>query len=478
MSKFTVKATALAIASVCGSAAYAGSITSPAADSNATVYAAEALAATTDLTLPAIAYTMGVGRTTAQGFTIIATPSSGAAFTTASCTTGIPVVSGAGAATITVKRASGSECAYDVNVTTALTTSSILTFTGLVLDSHTLNVAGNSASVSLNLWDSGETARIDNTAAVTRKVATAVQAVNVYAAAADTATTADVNATAGPLKGFVAGGAGVADTATIAKANLTFDNNSANAKAADGTTNFDFTGTTGTVAITLTGTTSGVKANSFCIDLDADSTLCETGEKFTVTSTAGTLSGIASTTFPAQGSTTTKTVTFEADGTTSLGTSRTFAVTGTVTPQVGAAEALADTASKNATWWTWTANASQLMVPYMTTNGKYVSRFSLLNTGSSDVNYTVTCYGDVTGATTSTATNGAGGTLKAGKSTTVLAADTCTFSDATIPRGGVVFTINAPINTVKGSYAVVDAATGANGFLPMVRPYNSANTTE
>ncbi|MBA4344743.1 MAG: hypothetical protein C0423_21590 [Methylibium sp.] len=342
------------------------------------------------------------------------------------------------------------------------------------MDSHTLNVAGNSASITLNLWDLGETARIDNNAAVTRTVATSVQAVNVYAAAADTATSADVNATGGPLTGFVAGGAAPADTASIAKANLTFDNNSANAVGADGATPFDFAATTGTVSLTLTGTTSGLKADSFCIDLDNDASLCEAGEKFTASSGTSTLSSIASSVFPATGNAATRTVTFEADGTTQLGTSRTFAVSGTITPQVGAAESLADTASKNATWWTWTANASQLMTPYLSTNAKYVTRFSLLNTGSAAVGYSVKCYAEGTNV----ATNGANGTLKANGTTIVNAADACSFSDAATPRGAVVFTINAPINTVKGAYNIVDATTGANGFVPMVRPYNSANTTE
>ena len=472
MKKFTVKATALAIASVCGSAAFAGSISTPAADANATVYAVEALTATTDITLPTIKYTMGVARTTAQDFTVIVTPSAGATFTAASCTTAIPTKdAGTGAFTATLKRAGTTECAYEVDVTTASDNTLVLAFAGLVLDTHTLNTAGNSASVTLALKDLGETAYIDNSGTLTRKVATSVQAVNIYAATSDTATTADVNATGGPLTGFTVVGD---DTASIAKASLTFDNNSANAKAADGTTNFDFTGTTGTAAITLTGTTSGLKANKFCIDLDNDGTLCETGEVLTATSTAGTLSGIASTVFPAQGATATRKVSFEADGTTQLGTSRTFALTGTITPQVGAAESLADTSSKNATWWVWTANASQLVAPYMSTNGQYVTRFSLLNTGTSAVGYSVQCYAEGSNV----ATNGATGTLKASGTTIVPAADACTFSDTTKPRGAVVFTINAPINTVKGTYNIVDATTGANGFVPMTRPYNSANTTE
>ena len=477
MKKFTVKATALAIASVCGSAAFAGDITSPATDSAAVKYAVEALTAATELTLPNVVYTLGVNRTATQDFTVIVTPSAGATFKASTCATAVPTFGAAFTdAAATVKRASTTECAYEIDVSTtnanAVTAgaTATLTFSGLVLSGHTLNTAGNSASVSIALKDLGETAFIDNSAAVTRKVATAVQAVNVYANASDTGTKASVNAAGGPLTGFIVAND---DTATVAMAQLTFDNNSVGAKNAAGA-NFDFKTTTGTVALTLTGPTTGLKANKFCINLDGDGNLCETGEVFTATDSSAVLTAIPSSVFPAAGATTTKDVTFEADGTTQLGTSRTFALTGTVTPQVGAAESLADTNGKNSTWWVWSADASQLVAPYMSTNAKYVTRFSLLNTGTSAVGYSVQCYAEGSNV----ATNGANGTLKANGTTIIEAANACSFSDTTKPRGAVVFTINAPINTVKGAYNIVDATTGANGFVPMVRPYDSTKTTE
>jgi hypothetical protein len=474
MKKFTVKATALAIASVCGSAAFAGSFTTPADDTNANVpkYAAEALTSSTAVTTVAFAYTMGVARTTAQDMTLILTPSTGATFDATTCTSAAPAVSGAGAATVTLKRASTTECAWDVDVTTAFTTSTVLTFTGLKLATHGLATAGSSASVTLALKDPGETSFVDNVSTVSRKIARSVQAVSIDAATSDTGTVADVNASGGPLTGFVAAND---DSATKAAMTLTLDNNSANALAANGVALFDFTATTGTAALTFTGSTNGLKANKFCVDWDGSGIgSCDTGEVFTTTATTAVLSGIASSKFPAQGATSTKKVSFEADGTTQLGTGRTFALTGTITPQVGAAENLADANGKNSTAWVWSANASQLVAPYMSTNDKYVTRFSLLNTGTSAVGYSVQCYAEGSNV----ATNGSTGTLKASGTTIVPAADACSFSDATKPRGAVVFTINAPINTVKGTYNIVDATTGANGFVPMTRPYNSANTTE
>ena len=225
MKKFTVKAVASAVGVVCAAVAHAGSISTPATDAAATVYAVEAMTNGTALTLPTIRYTMGVTRTVAQDFTVILTPSAGTSFTVASCTTAIPTLfAGTGVIVASLKRASSSECAYEVDVTTATDTTSILQFAGLGVSTHTLGAAGSNISVTLALKDLGETAFIDNSGTLTRQVARSVQSVNIYAAASDTATVADVNATTGPLTGFVAGGAAPVDTATNARANLTFDN--------------------------------------------------------------------------------------------------------------------------------------------------------------------------------------------------------------------------------------------------------------
>ena len=479
MKKFALKAAALAITSVFGSTAFAGSFTTPATNAAAVKYAAEAIASgTTALTLAPFTYTMGVARAVGQNFTVILTPSSGSAFVSATCSAATPAIAGAGAGTVTVKRSSTAECAWDVSITTATTTATTLTFTGLQLSAHGLNVPGGSTALTLGLKDPGETSFIDNQSTVSRTVAASVQAVTVYAAATDTGTVADVNATGGPLTGFLVQND---DTATVAKANLTFANNydvtnaiALGAVGPDGTTVFDFTATAGTASLTIGGNFSGLVANKLCLDVNNNGTLCETGEVLTVAAsgTSASLTGIASTRFPAVGTIATRSLSFQADTTTNLGTSRTFAVSGTITPAVGAAESLADAANKNANYWVWSANASQLMTPYLSTNPQYVTRFSLLNTGTTAVAYSAKCFTE-SGAT---ATNGAGGTLAAGATTVLAAGSVCTFSGA--PRGAVLFTINAPVNTVKGVYNIVDAVTGANGFVPLTRPYSAANTTE
>jgi hypothetical protein len=339
---------------------------------------------------------------------------------------------------------------------------------------HPLSTAGSSISVSINLKDPGETAQVDNAGPITKAIATSVQSVNIYAASSDTATVADVNAAGGPLTGFVANATVPADTANTAAANLTFDNNSVNAKNPNGATNFDFAATTGTATVVLTGATSGAAANGFCLDTNNNGTLCEAAERFTLTGTTATLSGITSAMFPAQGATGTRKASFLADGTTQLGTSRTFALSGTITPQVGAAEALADTNSKNGTAWVWSANASQLMTPYFTTNSLFLSRVFFLNTGSAAVGYSATCYSESGNAITyGTAKTG---TLSASGQTAVDMKSVCSFAGNT--RGAVLFTINAPINTVKANYQTVDPATLNNALVPLTRPYNQANTTE
>jgi len=344
-----------------------------------------------------------------------------------------------------------------------------------------LAVAGGSVSYSLNLWDLGETARIDNSGPLTRKVATSVNAINVYAAASDIATVADVNAVAGPLKGFLANTTPPADTDTVAAAYVRIDNNVAGAKIADGVTQFDFKTTTGTLALSLTDASkaySGLKASKLCLDLStvAGTTRCYTGEVFTVATGAnvGTLTtpaanaGAAVTAIPTTGTFGDVWVTFEADATTALGTSRTFALTGTVTPQVGAAHAIADTTtSKNATAWVWSANAIELWAPYFTTNTGFISRFAFQNTGNA-VGYSSTCLAESGNVVTAGAKST--GTLVAGM-TVVNATEVCTFSGNT--RGTVRFVINAPAGNVHGTYNLVAPGGVSISVETLTRPYSA-----
>ena len=475
-------AVAAALAGMYGTA-FAGSISSPAADSSATVYAAEALTSSTVVTTPSITYTMGVNRAIGQDFTIVFTPSAGSTLVPGNCLAANFTAAGLGSAGVTfsTKRASASECAIQVGVTSATDTTTTITsigagtagVQGLVLATHPLATAGSSVSYTVNLWDLGETARIDNSGPLTRVVGTSINAINVYAAASDIATVADVNNGNGPLKGFLANSTAPADTASVAAANLTFSNNPTSAKTADGSTVFDFAATAGTVTVALTDASSsfsGLATGKLCLDKDNDATYCEAGEVFpaAVGSTA-TLATIPSSAFSAAPSAATRAISFQADGTTSLGTSRTIAVAGSVTPTVGSAHAFADTATKNATAWVWSANAIELWTPYFSTAPGWISRFVFQNTGAA-VGYTATCAAEV--GNTVVAGTAIAGTLTAGQ-TVLQAADVCTFSGAS--RGSVRFIINAPVGAIHGSYNLVNATSGSVSMVDMTRPF--ANTT-
>ncbi|WP_157256553.1 hypothetical protein [Pelomonas sp. Root1217] len=472
MKKFTVKATAVALASVCGSAAFAGSITAPATDGAATAYAVEGLTNTTDITGPVVVYTMGVARTVAQDFTIIMTPSAGAVFTAGYCAAAVPTVGVAGAGTVTVKRASTTECAYEVDVTTATTTASTITFAAPVFDSHTLATAGNNISVSLNLWDLGETARIDNNAAVTRRVAVSAQALSLTATQ-DTATVANVNATGGPLFGFVAGGAGVADTSTVAKATFVVNNNPNSLVKPDGATVWDFANDGSGLAVTVAGTNfTGLAAvNPVTVSTGV-------GAAPTVTTTATTATfTIAPTNVNAAPAATTVEVDMTAAGNAQLGTTRTFGVSAVADVVTGADETLAG----NASWWVWSANAIQLQTAFATvdsndTAGQY-RRFFFQNTGTA-ATYTATCtpesalarsqHGGIsTGVVTATPGSAATGWLYPGQ-TVIKASNVCSLDVGS--RTSVTFTINAPASNIKGVFMSAPNG-GDTTIVPLERPY-------
>lgn len=490
MKNFTTKAVAVAVGVICAGVAHAGSFTAPAANINATRYAIEALTGTTAVQLPQITYTMGVSRPIGTSFTIILTPSTGATFA-ATCPVLTPGAVGGSTVVASIKRQSATECAYDLAISVAASPANMTlswpaptagvpgVWTAPTLVTSGLNVPGTSVSVIANLWDQGETARIDNSGPVSRTVATSLQAINIYAASSDTSTVVDVNATTGPLTGFVAGGPAPADIATRAAANLVFDNNFQAAAVPDGITPFDFVATAGTATVVLTGVATGAAANGFYLDLNGGVTFTA-GEAFTLSPTTATLTGIASSNFPATGTTATRTTYFISDTSTQLGTSRTFALTGMISPTVGSANALLNSqtglatpvAAFNPTWWVWSANASQLMTPYFTTDARWLTRYFLLNTGSTAVSYSATCFGETSNVITyGTARNGS---LSAAGMTAINARDVCTFSGNT--RGSVLFTINAPVSAVKGSYQFVDPITLSGNVVPMTRPYGTSPT--
>lgn len=471
MKKFTVKATVLAAGSVFGAAAFAGAFSLPTA---ATQYAVEGLVAATTVTLPGVRYQMGVTRTTAQDYTVILKPGSGATFSAASCAAAIPVVAAygagaTGAATASLKRSSTAECAYEVDVTTAYAGNMNasdgiqLTFNGLAFASHSLATSGTTHSVTIDVYDLGETARIDNFGTLSVNVASSGNAISLTPVANTNLTSTNVNDAAGALFGFIPQNG---DTSRVADANFQFNNNGGGVFfRPDGTTAWNF-GAHGTnITLTVAGDFSGLAAAANAVTVN----LCGTVSNMTVSGSSATVTLAAGTCTTAPG-VNTGNILWTAAGNSSLGTSRTFGLSGATATTGGTATTLAGSAS----WWTWTANAITLQTPYFSTDpGTGIfSRFYFTNTGAA-ASYTATCFaaGDAGAITYGTARTGS---LAAGQ-TMINARDICTFADRT--RGAVTFTINAPVNNIKGVYNLVVNAT-SNASLPLVRPYNAANTTE
>lgn len=457
MKKFTLKAITLATASVCGSAAFAGSITAPA---SAVQYAIEALAAppaaaTPIAGVPGVTYQMGVSRTIAQDFTIIYKPTAGSTFGACPTAPAAFTIAGTGAATVSNKRSSPAECAYEVDVTTATDTTTTVTIAGLTFASHNLGTsAGNTAGVVVGLWDLGETARIDNNTDLTRVVAQSGNALTLTAAA-DTGTTTDVNDEFGPLFGFVTQNNDADATAT---ASFSVGNNATGAFVMpNGVTQWNFATHGTTVKATVAGNYQGLLANGFLVNqfCGANPTATVVGGNATFTLLPANFTcGVG--TYGVE-------TTFTSARNASLGTSRVFGVSAVGDVVTGADRNLAG----NASWWTWTANASQLMTPFFNNNPNYITRFFFLNTSSAAVSYSTQCFTEGGNAVT----NGAGGSLAANATTNVPASGVCTFLPGT-PRGAVIFTINAPIQAVKGTFQQI-APTGADGVVtPLVRRYN------
>src|SRR5262249_9551202 len=143
--------------------------------------------------------------------------------------------------------------------------------------------------------------------------------------------------------------------------------------------------------------------------------------------------------FPAVGTSRTMKSTFQATGSTSLGTGRSFSLSGTINPVVGAQHAFSG--AFNSPYWTWGANATILQSPWMSTFTApgYVNRFFLMNTGATTVGFTATCLVEAGNTSTAGTTSGS----IPGNGTVLLTATSiCTFSGAS--RGAVQFVINSP----------------------------------
>jgi hypothetical protein len=259
------------------------------------------------------------------------------------------------------------------------------------------------------------------------------------------------------------------DTASTARAIFRIGNNSGTTRFVlpDGITHWSFSDPDGggprvaggtAINVTVTGNFGGMATNGLTATADV-------GANPAVSGTGGTRTF---TLLPAnilpEPQNTNVTVGFLSSQTVSLGTSRTFGVSGVGDVVTGADDTLAG----NASWWVWGANASQLVSTIFNTNVNYITRFFFLNTGATAVGYSVQCYTE--GG--NTVTNGAGGTLAANATTNVTASAACTFPPAT-PRGSAVFTINAPIGAIKGSYQSILPNGESSSVVPLQRPYGN-----
>lgn len=461
MKNFTYKALAVATAAVCGAGAQAGSVSS-----TTSKYAVEAITASSPITLANVVYTMGVARVVSQPFTIIVREPAGAT-TTLVCGSTLPVLAGAGAANITVKRTSATECVWDVNVTTNVAVNDTITFSGLSINGHGLATVGATEKLNVALYDTGETARVDNSNDVTATVATSGRALSLTATQ-DTGTKADVNFNSGnqPLFGFVAAND---DTTTNASANFSIgvDGNFLNASGVAVTANSMLTN----VVVTIAGDFSGLitsfnGAGNSSVNVTTTAPL-STAPAVTVNATAGTAVFTVNAANLTQNGSTNVKVSLNSAVTQSLGTSRTFGVSAVANPTLAGVGA--QTLAGNSSWWVWGANGIELRSAFFNndnTNGN-LTRFFFQNTGSQQADYSATCQAE-SGLTVTY------GTAKSGKlavgTTALNAADICTFSAG--KRGSITFTINANIGAVKGVYQ--QAINGAAaGYIPLERPYGS-----
>lgn len=465
MKSFNYKALAVAAASACGaSAAFAGSVTVP-AGASVIKFAREAVTNTTSVTIPTLTYTMGVARAANQNFTfIVKVPGAGTAFS-GTCPTGSNINAGAANFALALKRQSTNECAYDVTVANGSAVNQVITINNLTVTNHALG-DGTNLSLVVNLADPGETSRVDNSADLTATIATSTTIVSL-SATADNHTTADVNYNSGnsPLFGFVAnttgGTSAVNDTSTNTYANFSV-NVASGYVVADGATPANAANALANVTLNVSGDFSGLITN-FANGNSTISYAGATSGNATVNYTSGAaVFTLANTDLTATGATNVQ-VKLTTAATASLGTSRTFTVSGTDRGIAGGSFTLAANG-----WWTWKANAIQLQSAFFnndTASGS-LTRFFFQNLGTA-ANYSATCYGE-TGVTPTNGT-AATGTLAAG-TTAINASDICTFS--TGKRGSIVFTINSAASKIKGVYQQAINGSAAT-YIPLERPYSA-----
>jgi len=355
-----------------------------------------------------------------------------------------------------------------VNVTTDFIVGTNITFPNLSINGHGLATVGATESINVALYDTGETARVDNSTDKTAVVATSGRAISLTATQ-DTGTKADVNFNNGanPLFGFVVQND---DNATNASANFSIgvDGNFLTASGNAVTANSVLTN----VVVTVAGDFSGLVTN---FNGGANSSVSVNGvalagNAVAVNTTAGTAVFTVAPASLVQNGTTLVTVKLASALTQSLGTSRTFGVSAVANTVVAGAQGLAG----NANWWVWGANGIELRSAFFnndTSNGN-LTRFFFQNTGGQDADYSATCYGE-TGVTPVYGTKKSGKLIASG-TTALNASDICTFN--TGKRGSIVFTINANIGVVKGVYQQAINGAAAS-YIPLERPYGVNSTS-
>lgn len=424
--------------------------------------AAEGIASSTvvgDTTIgtPQLKTTMGVPLVSFGGgthYTFILQLPAGATLAVATGAKPTLTYAGGGSVVISPKVIGTNRYSWDLFVTASTSPLDSFTLSNIAVNGHGLQNPGTFV-VTVNIMDQGETAQIDNPTPVPFPLYTSVDVVNVYASAivpnspgTVKKTTTNVTDPAGPLFGFVVPGAQTpADAQYKAFSNYVLVNNVIGALLPNLSGFYDFTVAGGSVALTVTDTSNfgGLAPGGFCLGVNC----------FTVTAGVATLTLPASA-FSLEPSAVNTNNTFLATGTTSLGTSRTFGLSGTVTP-AGAAltHPLVNTNGINGGYWTWGANATVLQSPWFSTfnsGGTFQNRFVFLNSGAAPITYTSICFAE-TGNTATLGTKAAG-TLIAAGTTVINATDVCTFSGNT--RGSVQFVISGPAGSLSGDFQQVN----------------------
>lgn len=461
-----------------GGAGHAGTIT--AGNIN---YASENVGAATALTLGDVVYNLGVARTTTQPFTVIYTLT-GSSSPVFNATPAVPTAAGGTCAIAgsSLKRggANSNQVVYDIVVSGNCAATDTLTLVAPVVKSAT-----SSVGVTVQLLDTGETACVDNAGTpATCTVSSTPRSTIVNAAefgapaavaapTADTGTIVDVNATV-PLAGFVAQTTAVAndkDIATTAKAVVAVRNNGTAVRNAANSA--DFTLAAGDlVTLTLTDVTGflGLASGKLCFDVNASAVadgttgLCTAGEVFTISGNTATLANIPGNSAGLNG--VAQTLSYQSDGTTQMGTTRTIGIAGSVNPVTSGGAAHAFTG--NATFWQWSSNGTVLQAPLFQTPGGYLSRFALTNTGNSSATYTAVVRTETGNACT--LGSGQSGTIPANGQLVINASDLCTAFVGGATRGAAIFTINAPSGNIQGVSQLTHATTGAVSNTVMLRP--------